>query len=566
MPPGISELAIVIILATVLGVVAKFFKQPLILAFIGTGALIGYFGFFHLNDKEILKVFSSIGIMFLLFLVGLEIDFSSLKMIGKTSVLIGLLQVVITFTAGFFIATAFHLSQLHSAYIALSLTLSSTVIVVKLLSEKKDTNSLYGKISTGILLVQDLIAVIVLVFLSGIKGENGFILSNITFTLLKGIALVVIVLFIGRKIVPMFFDRISYSQELLFLTSISWVFLLASIASHPKIGFPIEISGLLAGLALANSSENFQIFSKIKYLRDFFVLIFFVILGSSFILSDISQIILPVILFSLFVLIGTPLIVLIIMGLLGYRKKTSFLTGINIAQVSEFSLILATSGYQLGHITKDIVAIITSVGIITIATSTYFIMYSEKIFELISPALTIFERKNLKEKYSSDSVNHKPIILIGSHRLGQSIAYNISKEQLLIIDFDPRVIDELKHSDYDYLFGDSNDEEIFERANFPHAKLIISTNPDFKDNMRLLQALNLLKKNGATFKIIIRAADEKEMKELYHHGADYVILPHFTSGQYIGRSIAIDPDMNILKELRGRDLKIIRRLNHEKHN
>lgn len=565
MPPGLSELAIVILLATALGILARFFKQPLILAFIFTGAIITYFGFFQLNNREILQTFSDLGIMFLLFLVGLEIDFDSLKMIGKTSIIIGLLQIIFTFAIGFIISLALHFSQLHSAYIALALTLSSTVIVVKLLSEKKDTHSLYGKISTGILLVQDLVAVLILIFLSGIKSGSGLVVGDLVFTFLKGIVLIIAVLFIGRKILPLLFDRISYSQELLFLTSISWVFLLGAIVSNPKVGFPIQISGLLAGLALANSSENFQIFAKIKYLRDFFVLIFFVILGSSFVVSGISHILFPVIILSLFVLIGTPLIILLIMGAMGYRKKTSFLTGINIAQVSEFSLVLATSGLQLGHLTKDIVAIITATSIITIAASTYFIIYSEEIFELFSPALSIFEKKKLKEKYTGDGINNKPIILIGSHRLGQSIAYNIPKEQLLIIDFDPQVIEELKHAGYEYLFGDSIDEEIFERAYFQHAKLIISTVPDFKDNMTLLQGLNSLKKSGATFKIIMRASDEQEMKMLYHHGVDYVIFPHFTSGQYLGRSIAIDPEMNILEELKNRDLKIIRKLDHKVH-
>lgn len=565
MPAGFIELAIVILLATVLGVLARFFRQPLILAFIATGSIITYFGFFHLNDREMLKTFSDLGIMFLLFLVGLEIDLDSLKMIGRASIFIGALQIIFTFSIGFFISIALHFNHISSAYIALALTLSSTVIVVKLLSEKKDINSLYGKISTGVLLIQDLVAVAVLVILAGFKTEHGLVWSDLAFTALKGAVLIIAVLFVGRKLFPYLFDRISHSQELLFLVSISWVFLLAAIVSNPKVGFPIEISGLLAGLALANSSTNFQIFSKVKYLRDFFVLIFFVILGSSFILSSVSSIIIPVIIFSLFVLVGTPLIILIIMGTLGYRKKTSFLTGLNIAQVSEFSLVLAASGLQLGHINQNVVALITAVGIITIAVSTYYIIYSENIFEFFSPLLSIFEKKNLKEKYTSDGINHKPIILIGSHRLGQSISYNIPRDKLLIIDFDPQVIEELKRSGYEYLFGDSADEEIFERAHFEHAKLIISTVPDFKDNVRLLGRLNQLKKDGAGFKIIMRASSEDEMKELYRHNADYVIFPHFTSGQYVGRSIAVDPEMNILEELKNRDLKIIRRLDRAAH-
>ncbi len=563
MGTGLFELAIVILIATVLGVIARLFKQPLILAFIFTGIIISYFGAFHLNNKDVLNTFSDLGIMFLLFLVGLEIDFSSLKMIGKPSIIIGAAQIIISFILGFIISHLLHFTYLQSAYISIALTLSSTVIVVKLLSEKKDLNSLYGKISIGVLLLQDMVAVLLLVFLSGLKSGQGIVPGNLIIALAKGIVIFALILFIGRKILPLIFDRIAYSQELLFLSSLAWCFLLAAIVSSPRIGFPIEISGLLAGLALANSAENHQISTKIKYLRDFFVLIFFVILGSSLSLSSISKLIGPIIILSLFVLIGTPLIMLIVMGLMGYRKKTSFLTGITLAQVSEFGLVLAASGLELGHITGDVAALITAVAIITISISTYMIVFSHEIYEKIPKMLiSIFERKNLKEKYSSEEEIYKPIILIGSHRLGQSIAYNIPRKNILIIDFDPQVIRELQLHDYAYLFGDVNDEDIFSMAHFEHAKLIISTVADIKDNLRLLQRLHELKRHGAEFKIIMRSDDEKEVKLLYEHGADYVIFPHFTSGQYLGKSIAIDPEMKIIETLRNWDFKIFRRLEH----
>ncbi|MDI6717742.1 MAG: cation:proton antiporter [Patescibacteria group bacterium] len=562
MSPGIIELAAVMLLATTLGIIAKLFKQPLILAFISTGAIISYFGFFHLNNHETLKIFSDLGIMFLLFLVGLEIDFASLKFIGKSSFIIATAQIIGTFLIMFGIAQIFHFSYLQSAYIAIGLTLSSTVIVIKLLSEKKDKKSLYGKITIGVLLIQDLVAVFILVLLSGIKAGNGFVIGNAIFVIIKGLILFAVIFFVGRKILPLLFDRLAYSQELLFLSSLSWCFLMAAIISHPKIGFPIEIGGLLAGLALANSSENFQISSKIKYLRDFFILIFFVILGSNLIFSNLPQVVFLSIIFSIVVLVGTPLIILTIMGLLGYHRKTAFLTGLSLGQVSELSLVLAALGAQLGHLSQEIVSLITMTGIITIAASSYLIVYSDYIYQKFSRFLKFFEKKIFREmSYAPyEHQNHKSIVLIGLHRLGQSIAYNIPKEDLLIVDFDPQIMQEIKKHGYDCVFGDISDDDLFERVSLKNARTVISTVPDVKDNIRLLKEIRSLKIRGQDIKSIVRAEEEYEMEILYNEGADYVIFPHFTSGQYLGKSIAIDPKMSILRELKEWDLKVIKKL------
>ncbi len=560
MGSGILELAIVVLIATVLGMIARLFKQPLILAFIGTGIVISSFGFFHLNNQETLRIFSDLGIMFLLFLVGLEIDFASLKLIGKPSVIIGSAQIVITFLLGLFISWVLHIPLLQAAYIALALTFSSTTIVVKLLSEKRDTGSLYGKISVGLLLIQDLVAILVLVLLSGITAGQGFNGSELALTIVKAGILFGGTILIGRKIIPIIFDRIAVSQELLFFSSISWALIVAAAVSYPKIGFPVEVGGLLAGISLSNSSNHFQILSKIKYLRDFFILIFFVILGSSLVFTNYLAVIVPLTVFTLFVLIIKPLIIMVLMGVMGYRKKTSFLAALTMAQVSEFSLVLASIGLKLGHLPVEIVSLITGTAIISIAASTYAITHADYIYAHLAPFLSSLQRKKLIERSSSETDITKPIILIGAHRLGQSIAFNLKKEDVLIIDFDPEIITVMKKYGYDYLFGDLSDEEIMERANFRNAKLIISTIPDFKDTTMLIKEVNALKKQGINIKIIVRSDDEKEVEILYRQGADYVIFPHFTSGQYLGRSIAIDPHMWMLEDLKQWDLKLIKKL------
>ena len=557
---GIWELAIVILIAAGLGIIARFFKQPAILAYIAAGIIIGYFGFFHLNDKETFRIFSDLGIMFLLFLVGMEINYTSLRLVGKASLLIGLGQIIFTFAIGFAIALFFGFSQLASAYISIALTFSSTIIIVKFLSEKKDMNSLYGKISVGFLLVQDFVAILILVLLAGIGAEKGFEFFDVFLTMIEGIGLFVLMLVLGRKFLPLIFDKISRSQELLFLTSLAWLFIVSAAVN--KIGFSIEIGGFLAGLALANSAEHFEISSRVKPLRDFFILIFFVILGSSVVFSNFSGLTLYIIAFSFFVLIGNPIIVLIIMGLMGYRKRTSFLTGLTVAQISEFSLILAALGLKVGHIGENVVALITAVGAVTITLSTYLIIYGDKIFTYLSPYLKIFERRKTTENGDFGKEFEKPIILIGSHRTGQSIAFNLPKKDLLIIDFDPDIIGQLRKHDFSYLFGDINDSDIFERANFESARLVISTSPDLEDNLLLLSRLKILK-NRDQMKAVLRARTEKEAEILYANGADYVLLPHFTAGQYLGKTVSVDPELKILEQLKNKDLDLMAKVNHK---
>ena len=305
---GVLELAAVVGFAAVLGIAAKALRQPVILAYLAAGVFIAYFGFFNLASESTFKIFSDLGIMFLLFLVGLEINYSSLRIAGKPSVVVGLGQVIFAFVIGYFIALQFGFEQLEAAYISVALTFSSTIIVVKLLSDKKDLNSLYGRISVGMMLVQDFIAIFILILLSGVEAGKGVEILPITIAVLKGLVLVVVVFWLGKRFFPWLFEKIARSEELLFLTSTAWVFLFAAALS--ELGFSIEIAGLLAGLALANSSENFQIASRIRPLRDFFIMIFFVILGASLIFTGVKDLGLPAVVLSLFVLIGNPLIVL----------------------------------------------------------------------------------------------------------------------------------------------------------------------------------------------------------------------------------------------------------------
>ncbi len=556
------ELGAVIIFAALLGIVMRLLKQPIILAYLAAGLLIGGFKLLPLGGHAEFSLFSDLGVMFLLFLVGLEINYSSIKLVGKTAILIGLAQVIATFLIGFLIGLAFHFSTVSAAYIAIALSFSSTIIVVKLLSEKKDLNSLYGKLSVGFLLVQDFVAMMLLVVLSGLQAGDTISFVPVLAMCIKGIALFVAMLWMGRKLIPYVFDRVGRSQELLFIVSLAWVFVVAAIVS--KLGFSIEIAGFLAGLALANSYENFQIASHFRPLRDFFIVIFFVMLGSSVAVLHVGGLGWPILVFSLFVLIGNPLITLALLGLMGYRRRTSFLAGMTMAQISEFSLILTALGLKLGHIQQPVVGLITAVGIISIVVSTYLIMHAEAVVRKLWDTLAVFERLHPKnEDELFDDMFRKPVILIGAQRIGHIIASHVPKKDILIIDFDPSVIARFRRHGYTCLLGDISDRNIFETAHFEEAQLVISTSPDFHDNMTLLSELKKLSQPvGGARRVILRADNDVESGVLYRKGADYVIRPHLTSGHFIGDMISKDITGSMLWHAREKDYKFMEKIVH----
>ena len=551
--PLLLELGLILVLAAILGIILKAFKQPLILAYLITGLIIGALGFFDIAEREALEFLSNLGVMFLLFLVGLEMDYNSIKKVGKTSLAIGLGQVAFTATGGFLIANfVFGFELIHAAYIAIALTFSSTVIIVKLLSDKGNLTSLHGRAAIGLLLVQDLVVILILISLNALEAGGEVGIGSVMQIITGGVALFAIMMALGRSVFPYIFRKIAHSQELLFLVSLAWLLFFAVVVK--AAGFSIEIAGFLGGVALANSSQKYHIASKIRPLRDFFILVFFAILGSMMAVSDIGGMIVPILAFSLFVLIGNPIIVMFIMKLLGYKKRTNFLTGVTVAQISEFSMIFATLGLTLGHISDQVFALIASVGVVTITLSTYLILYAEKIFPYISEFLSIFEKENTIEDKESDLDASRPIVLIGAHRTGEGIMNYIDPNDLLVIDFDPVIIDSLKEKGIKHLFSDITDPHVLEHVNINDAQVVISTSPNLKDNLDLIRRI---KRKEYDIKIIVRAETKKEALELYDEGADYVLLPHFVSGQYLGSIIDPEFDLSRLDELREIDLDLL---------
>lgn len=548
------EITVIICLASILAILFRIFKQPSILAYILTGVLIGPVALFHIQNKEVIGNFSELGITLLLFLLGLELKLGELRSIGKTAMLGGLSQIVLTMSAGWAIALLFGLSLLTGFYVGIALTFSSTIIVVKLLTDKKDLNSLYGRLSVGFLLVQDFFAILLLILVGGYKPVSDPMLALQYFGILflKAIIVVTVIVNLSRSVLPKLIHTISRSSETLFLFSIAWVFGVAALVASPYIGFSIEIGGFLAGLALANATENFQIVARVRPLRDFFITIFFVFLGMQLVLSNISHILFPALILSVFVLLIKPLIMMLIMGVLGYRKRTSFLTGLNLGQISEFSLILVVLGSHLGHIPDSVVSLITLVAIITFTCSTYFINDSNGLYKKFGKYIALFELgKGKEEKIGGSELHENHVILVGATRMGTTIldALEHTDDPLVVVDFDPEVVKKLLQKGIPSIFGDIVDTDIQERVNLAKAKLVVSTLTDLEDNMLLIKAVHHHNKKT---KIIVMAYDIEEAKLLYKEGVDYVVLPHIAGGRQIARTLKSD-ELEKLEELKEKD-------------
>jgi Kef-type K+ transport system membrane component KefB len=519
------EFAAILIISALVGLVGRLLRQPLIVAFIGVGILVGPWGLDLLESIDNIHLLADLGIAILLFAIGLKLDLTLIKSTGKVALLTGMGQVLFTSLFGYLIALAFGFSSLIALYVAVALTFSSTIIIVKLLSDKKEIDSLHGQISIGFLIVQDIVVVLIMIFLSALGVEEiSSPVIDISLVVLKGLAMLAVVGLLMRYVLPGIVKAMVHSQELLILFSISWALILAAVGDY--LGFSKEVGAFLAGISLASTEYREIISSKMTTLRDFLLLFFFINLGAGLDLSLIGEQIKPAVVFSLFVLVGNPLIVLVIMGLMGYRKRTSFLAGLAVAQISEFSLILATMGLQLGHIDDETMGLITLVGLITIGLSTYMILYSHQIFEFLAPVLGIFERTDShreRQKKHLEKVQYD-VIVFGLGRYGNNIAKSLERigRKVMGVDFDPSAVERWKNKGRTAQLGDAEDPDLPEILPIKNVRLIISTISDYEINLHLLKILKHHKFEG---RIALTQHHADHAQKLVDAGADMILFP-----------------------------------------
>lgn len=559
-PEIFVELSKILAITVIVTGVIRLLKQPAIIGYILSGILAGPVILNIIDSTDTLTAFSQIGVALLLFFVGLNLNPKVIKDVGKIALITGLGQVLFTTSIGFFLAKAVGFSTITSLYIAVALAFSSTIIIMKLLSDKKDLESLYGRISVGFLIIQDFIAIFILLLISSLS--NGTDLTSMAIeTVLKGIGGVIVLFLLTLYILPGLTKVIAKSQEFLLLFSITWCFVIASLFYY--LNFSIEAGALLAGITLSMSPYHFEISSKMKPLRDFFLILFFVMLGSQMLFSNVLQNIWIILGFSFFVLIGNPIIVMVLMGALGYTKRNSFLAGLTVAQISEFSLIVVAMGVSVGHVSQEILSLVTAVGLITFAGSTYMILYSNELYSRLSKHLGVFERKGKKvdeHRYHKDN-NHE-IILFGYNRIGFDVLESLRKikKKFLIIDYDPEIITTLSKEGYDCRYGDANDSELLDEINFNKAKMVISTIPLIDTNLLIINKVRNVNTNCV---IAVVSHQINEAERLYEEGATYVIMPHFLGGKHF--STMIEKNKLSMHKFLKEKIIHIEHLNHRKN-
>ena len=555
MPILFLQLSAILVISTILGIIAQRFKQPLILAYIFTGIVISFFQVFKSLENSTFELLSNLGIAFLLFLVGIELKLDDFKYVGKAAILAGFAQIFFTVVVGFILINALGFSLVSSFYMALAITFSSTVIIIKLLSEKHDLTSLYGKITIGYLLVQDFVAILALMVLSGFGKDAGPSIMSMILIVLKGLLLVGFAFVASKWILKVLFKLTSQSTELLFVSAIAWAFLVAALGS--VFGFSVAIGAFLAGVAIASSPYRIQISARVKPLRDFFTILFFILLGAS-LSSGASQVLLSdVIWLSAFILIAKPLIVFAVMLSIGFRNRTSFLVAITGAQISEFSLILLASGQTLGHVSSKEVSLIAAVGIATITISSYLILKGDVLYRRFEPRLSgLFPQKKHDPYVSNRESLSDHIVLVGGEQMGSDILDFLKnkfkdKSQIVVVDFNPEIIKSLAASGYNAVFGDVSDPEVLEELELAKARIIIITDPDFGDTSLLIKFAKSKNYRGP---IIATAYWIHDAVKMYEFGADYVVVPETIGGDHVSRILGDHwDDLSKIKKARSKN-------------
>lgn len=524
------DIGIILVFAALFALVTRFFRQPLVLGYVIAGFLIGPIIWGLVTNMSLIQQLAELGIAFLLFMVGLEIDLNKFKKLGVIVAVTAVLEVLLVAGIAAYVAS-FWLELIPSIYIGLIVAFSSTMIVIKLLSDKKELQTLHGKMVLGILLVQDILVVLALSLLHSLGGTSIFAVVGIV----KNLGIILISYFVGRYMFGYILRASASSPELLFVVAIAIGILYAGLAH--LLGFSIIIGMFTAGVALASSPYSTEIVGRIMSLKDFFLVLFFVSLGMQIASPSYSMINLLLVTLALAIFLK-PLVIFVLLKLFKHSNKTAFTTGLSLAQISEFSLVLAGLGFTLGHLGQETFSLIIILGAITITLTSYFIKYSREIYEFFHPLLERIETTPKEyniEKLHKRLKNH--IVVIGAHRMASRIIQRLveKRKRFVVLDYDPDRVKELKKAGIDCVYGDYGNLYVLENLHIKDAKVIISTVPDLEDNLRLI---DMVKQSNKKIITIMNTHSTMDALLLYREGADFVVFPEYMSGQKIADYLA----------------------------
>ena len=545
----LSSIGICVGAAALLALVGWRFRQPLILAYLVTGVVIGpsRFGLNLVKDQNSIQTVAEIGLILLLFIIGLEIDLKKLASAGAPVLLTGALQVPICIALGwgFFYVIGVRNTQgdYSLLYLAACMSLSSTLVVVKLLYDKFELDTLPGRITLGVLVIQDLWAVGMLAVQPNLTNPD---LLPLAFSLWKGALLVVGGLAISKYILPYLFRAVAKAPELVLVSALAWCFFLAGIAQ--SIGLSREMGALIAGVSLSTFPYNLDVMAKAVSIRDFFVTLFFVALGMQIPIPSL-QVVEIALAASAFVMLSRLAVVPILYGLrLGHRA--SLIPAINLAQVSEFSIVIASLGFTKHQINADVVTIVIITFAITAVFSTYMINAShavQKVMSGVLKALQIRDLDSATDVQEKSEGRHETVVFLGFFRDASSILHEFERgvdaaaakdflSKILVIDFNPSVMRELRNRAISCIYGDIAHADTLRHAGIEQAELVVSSITD--DILRGTNNLRMLKNIRAACpkaRVMLTTEHIPQALSFYEAGADFVYLPRLHSAPQIAR-------------------------------
>ena len=536
-----AEMGALLLLCAAVGALFVRLRQPVLIAYIVVGILVGPAVFGLVQSHDQIDLLAQIGVAVLLFVVGLKLDIQHVRHIGPVALATGLGQLTFTIIFGFILTMVLGKGWLEALYVAVALTFSSTIIIVKLLSDKRELDSLHGRIAVGFLIVQDLAVVLAMMVVSSMRatgGDGGWadVLPALALRLV-GIGLLMWVLM--RWVLPRVVAAMARSQELLLLFALAWGVGLAALGEW--VGFSKEAGAFLAGFSLASTPYREAMSARLTGIRDFLLLFFFIDLGAKLDFSTLGAELVPSIWLSLFVLIGNPLIVMAIMGYMGYRKRTGFMAGLTVAQISEFSIVFVAMGIALGHIGVGALSLTTLVGLTTITLSTYMILYSQPLYERLSPFLGWFERKRphrelAEETQIGEADSRMDVLVFGTGRYGSRLLTQLRRDGVTAVgvDFDPEAAQRLTDAGLPVLFGDAEDPDFLENLPLADVRWVVSALPQWESNRALLHALGVAGYRGQVAAVVRDDAHAQSAREL---GLSMVINPFDDAADHAARHL-----------------------------
>ena len=549
------DIGAAIVAATLLAYAARLARQPLLLAYIGAGLLIGPPGLGIIHDDRSIAELSELGLAFLMFMVGLEIDLKKLASSGRVSAPVAVAQVVLCALLAYAAVELLGFHGLPALYLGVASAFSSTMIVVKLLSDKSELDTVEGRLTLGVLIVQDVLAIVVLAVQPNLQHPA---LAPITVSLLAGLGLAGGALAAARFALPPLFRWAAKSPELVLISAVSWCLLISYLAV--RIDFSIAMGALIAGVTLSALPYTPDVVAKIRGLRDFFVTLFFVALGMQLQLGA-PRVLLAAAVLSAVVVIGRFVTVGPLLMAMGYGPRVGILSALALAQASEFSLVMVSLGLTLGHIDREAVSVIALTLVVTATLTTYMVMANDRLAAWgVGWLARIGVRADGEfDTGPADDSERPRVILLGFHRVASSLLHVARRthedgEAPLIVDFSPEVYGKLREMAMPIVYGDISHPDTLEHVGIEHAQVVLSTvSDDFlrgTDNITLLRTARRLNPEA---RVIVCAETLAQARAMYAAGADYVVLPRVeTARAFLEVLSAIENDA--LADLRARAL------------